>query len=279
MAPHFTQGHKEPMATFTPAAPPPCVSVVRRHHVLVRVSHWLIIPLLLGLIVSGISIYWASPIYRHNPDPQTGSADYFADAGIWICAHLPEGHDCASRRDWIYNHTSLGPSMLAPALRLHWCCAYLFMLNGLMYLAGLLLSGEWRALLPRVSDAVGAAKMAAYYAGTAFAILQRQPRKAPRQSTKYNPLQRLAYFSVSIACLLAVLTGWAIHKPIQVSWLAAIFGGFDSARVWHFWLMWIFVLFVIPHVILVFADGWDTLRGMLTGWSRRVESAGRANET
>jgi hypothetical protein len=37
-------------------------------------------------------------------------------------------------------------------------------------------------------------------------------------------------------------------------------------------------LFVIPHVILVFADGWDTLRGMITGWSRRVESGGQANE-
>jgi thiosulfate reductase cytochrome b subunit len=129
-----------------------------------------------------------------------------------------------------------------------------------------------------LSDALGAAKMAAYYAGTPLAILQRKPRKAPRQSTKYNPLQRLAYFSVPIAGLLSVLTGWAIHKPMQLSWLAAIFGGFDNARVWHFWLMWIFVLFVIPHVILVFADGWDTLRGMITGWSRRVERGGQANE-
>jgi thiosulfate reductase cytochrome b subunit len=265
------------MATCTPAAPPR-VRVVPKHHVLVRVSHWLNIPLLLGLIVSGISIYWASPIYRHNPNPQTGSSDYLADAGIWICAHLPGGHDCASRPDWIYNHISLGPSMLAPALRLHWCCAYLFMVNGLMYLAGILLSGEWRALLPRLSDALGAAKMAAYYFGTPLAILQRQPRKAPRQSSKYNPLQRLAYFSVPVAGLLSVLTGWAIHKPMQLSWVGAIFGGFDSARVWHFWSMWIFVLFVMPHVILVFGDGWDTLRSMITGWSRNVESGGQANE-
>ena len=65
---------------------------------------------------------------------------------------------------------------------------------------------------------------------------------------------------------------------MQFSWLAAIFGGFESARVWHFWLMWIFVLFVIPHVILVFAEGWDTLRSMITGWSRIVQSGGQANE-
>jgi len=63
-----------------------------------------------------------------------------------------------------------------------------------------------------------------------------------------------------------------MHKPMQFSSLAAILGGFDAARVWHFWLMWMFVLFALPHVILVLSDGWDTLRSMIIGWSRRVES-------
>jgi hypothetical protein len=35
----------------------PGVRVARRHHLLVRVSHWLNVPILLGLIVSGISIH------------------------------------------------------------------------------------------------------------------------------------------------------------------------------------------------------------------------------
>jgi len=46
----------------------PRALVVRRHHFLVRISHWLTIPPLLGLIVSGISIYWASPVYQHDPN-------------------------------------------------------------------------------------------------------------------------------------------------------------------------------------------------------------------
>jgi thiosulfate reductase cytochrome b subunit len=58
---------------------------------------------------------------------------------------------------------------------------------------------------------------------------------------------------------------------MQFQSLAAIFGGFDAARSWHFWLMWVFILFVVPHVILVFADGWDTLRSMIVGWSARVK--------
>jgi len=37
----------------------PGVLVVRKHHFLVRWSHWLNVPILLGLILSGISIYWA----------------------------------------------------------------------------------------------------------------------------------------------------------------------------------------------------------------------------
>ena len=93
----------------------------------------------------------------------------------------------------------------------------------------------------------------------------------PPFDTKYNALQRAAYFSVSVTAFLSIATGWAIHKPMQLQWLAAFFGGFDAARVWHFWLMWLFIFFVVPHVILVFADGWDTLRSMIVGWSTKVD--------
>ena len=40
---------------------------------------------------------------------------------------------------------------------------------------------------------------------------------------------------------------------------------------WHFWLMAFFMLFVIPHVVLAIADGWDTLRSMITGWSAKFK--------
>jgi len=58
------------------------VLVAKRHHLLVRRSHWLNVPILLGLILSGISIYWSSPIYQHKPDPNTGNFDVVADIGI-----------------------------------------------------------------------------------------------------------------------------------------------------------------------------------------------------
>ena len=252
-------------------APKPRALVVRRHHLLVRIGHWLTIPLLLGLILSGISIYWASPIYQHDPNPTTGRFDYFADAGIWICAHLPWLHHYADPANWVYNHASLGPYMLAFALPFHWLCAYLLMLNGLVYLAGLCVGGGWRSLLPRVSDASGVLQMARYYLSLPYAILTRRQLIHPSSRTKYNPLQRLAYFAVAVAGFLAVATGWAIHKPARLSYLTAIFGGFENARAWHFWLMWFLIVFVILHVVLVISDGWDTLRSMITGWSMKCK--------
>jgi thiosulfate reductase cytochrome b subunit len=248
----------------------PAVLVVRRHHVLVRWSHWLNVPLLFGLILSGISIYWSSPIYQHRPDPVTGNFDVAADIGIWICAHVPGQRHYASPPDWLYNHMSLGPGMLATALRLHWFCAYLFMLNGSVYVVGLLIGGGWRSLLLRRTDTVDALRMFWYYLGVPLAKLTRRQWPHPPVTAKYNALQRAAYFTVPVAGILSVASGWAIHKPMQFHWLAALFGGYNAARVWHFWLMGLFMFFVVPHVILVCADGWDTLRSMIVGWSTKV---------
>jgi len=267
--PHSTQPCKERIATSAPERHAG-VLVVRRHQLLVRYSHWLNVPILLGLILSGMSIYWASPVYRHKPNPVTGNVDPLADLGIWICAHLPGLYQYSSPRDWVYNHISLGPGMLAVALRLHWLCAYLFMLNGLVFVIGSAMGGGWRSLLPRTTDLRDAARMSWYYIGIPVVRLTRRNWPHPRFSTKYNALQRVAYFSVPVAGFLSVLTGWAIHKPMQFYWLTAIFGGYDKARVWHFWLMWLFILFVVPHVVLVLDDGWDTLRSMIVGWSTKA---------
>jgi thiosulfate reductase cytochrome b subunit len=166
---------------------------------------------------------------------------------------------------------SLGPGMLGLALRLHWFCAYLFMLNGMVYVAGLVSGGGWRSLLLRRSDMLDALRMLRYYIGFPFAKLTRRAWLHPVFNTKYNALQRAAYFSVPVAGLLSVATGWAIHKPMQLHWLATLFGGYNSARLCHFWLMWVYISFVVPHVILVFTDGWDTLRSMIVGWSTRVD--------
>jgi thiosulfate reductase cytochrome b subunit len=203
------------------------------------------------------------------PDRVTGSRDYLADAGAALARHLPGDVPRDQLRFWFYRHFSLGVYALAPALRLHWMFAYLFMGCGLLYLAGLVNGGGYRSLLPRRSDPREALQMMRYYFGLVPMRILRRPWGHPRISGKYNALQRGAYLSMPLFGLLAIASGWAMHKPAQLGWLERLFGSYDGARVVHFVTMWVFIAFLVPHVILVIGDGWDTMRSMIVGWSRR----------
>ncbi len=66
--PRSTQLDKEQIATSTPERQAG-VLVARRHRLLVRCSHWPNVPILLGLILSGVSIYWASQSISTNRIP------------------------------------------------------------------------------------------------------------------------------------------------------------------------------------------------------------------
>ena len=264
-------------ATTAQAHAPVMRKVVAKHHWLVRVTHWLNVPILLGLGVSGLAIYWAAPLYH-----TANGTDEIAVAGGWIARHLPLPHDPTAPppTDWVYNHLSFGTGELADALRLHWLFAYLFMANALLYAMGLVAGGGYRSLLPKRTDPVDALRMMRYYLGLIPAKLARKSWPHPLVESKYNALQRAAYFSMPVAGLLAIASGWAMHKPQQFGPLEHLFvgvdssghwhSGYDYARVWHFWLMWVFAAFVIPHVILAIADGWDTFRSMVVGWSDRI---------
>jgi thiosulfate reductase cytochrome b subunit len=248
----------------------PTTKVIWKHHALVRLSHWLNVPLLFGLIASGLSIYWASPVFQHAPNPATGNTDYIADVGVWAVMHVPVIASDANPGAWVYDRIGLGIFRLAQALRLHWLFAYLFMANGVLYGIGLVLGGGYKALLPRRSDPADATKMVRYYVGVVPAKLLRRPWPHPPLRSKYNALQRGAYFSMPILGLLAIASGWAMHKPTQLPWLERLFINYNGARVVHFLVMVALAAFVIPHVVLVIADGWDTFRSMVVGWSKRA---------
>jgi thiosulfate reductase cytochrome b subunit len=253
------------------SVPRPAVErVVVKHHALVRVSHWANVPLLLGLIATGLSIYWAAPVFEHAPHRATRSTDYLADLGFWTVRHVPGFGATRDPGGFVYDRLGIGTFHLAQALRLHWLFAYLFLANGLVYVLGLALGDGYKALLPRLSDVPEALRMVRYYAGVLPAKLLRRPWLHPPVRSKYNALQRGAYFTMPILGILAAASGWAMHKPVQLPWLERLFVNYDGARIVHFWVMVAFAAFVVPHVVLVFADGWDTFRSMITGWSHRL---------
>src|SRR2546427_8641459 len=89
-----------------PSAAQETARVVRKHHGLVRLSHWANVPLLLGLIASGLSIYWAAPVFHHPPDPMTGSRDYLKALAPALARAPP--HRAPSQRLWVSTHPSRG---------------------------------------------------------------------------------------------------------------------------------------------------------------------------
>jgi thiosulfate reductase cytochrome b subunit len=142
---------------------------------------------------------------------------------------------------------------------LHFTLAWPFVITGLIYLAYLAASGEWRSLLFRRRDLRSALEMQLYYL--------RLRREHPPQG-KHNALQKAAYTGIVALGAISVLSGFAIYKPVQLWWLTALFGGFELARYWHFVTVWIFVGFALLHVVLVFTVDPASLRAMITGWYR-----------
>ena len=226
-------------APVSPVSPPPpsTASPVRRHHGIVRLTHWLTFGLLIGMIGSGLQIYGAYARFGDRDGP----------------FYLNPFEEYAFPR-W----SRLG-GWLAGGLNWHFALMWPLIAVGALYLGYLVASGEWRSLLFRPRDLRGAIEMQKYYL---------RLRKDHPPQGKHNPLQKLAYTFIVVLGVLAVLTGFAIYKPTQLAWLTTLFGGFQAARYWHFWTVWIFVGFLIVHVVLVFAVDPASLRAMITGWYR-----------
>ena len=64
----------------------------------------------------------------------------------------------------------------------------------------------------------------------------------------------------------SVITGFAIYKPAQLAWLAALCGGYTMARLLHFLLTIGYVIFFIIHVVQVTLAGWNNFRAMVSGY-------------
>jgi thiosulfate reductase cytochrome b subunit len=226
----------------SPARPPDRQpSPVRRHHWIVRTTHWLSALLVPAMIASGLQIYAAFPHFGEKgnvyPLPNPFDSDRFGPLPEW-----------ARLGGW-----------LGGGINWHFALAWPLVLTGLAYLTYLAVSGEWRSLVFRPGDLPRAWQMQLYYL--------RLRREHPPQG-KHNALQKAAYTSIVLFGALAVLSGFAIYKPVQLGWLTTLFGGFELARYWHFLTVWVFVGFTVLHVALVFLVDPGSLRAMLTGWYR-----------
>src|SRR3954447_518013 len=143
---------------------------------------------------------------------------------------------------------------LGGALLWHFAAMWILMVNGLIYLALGFATGRFRKkLLPITPEGVIADTRAALAGKLSHDDL-----------TKYNYVQRLLYAGVIVVGVLIVLSGLSMWKPVQLQWLAALFGGYDAARYVHFICMALIVAFIVVHVALALLVP-KSLRAMIIG--------------
>lgn len=218
------------MPTFAFTMPSP----VKRHHWIVRLTHWVNAVALTLMVASGLAIFNASPQFA----PKGGTFCCYPWEGDAIPAWLTFGGWLAGARHW------------------HFAMMWALVVNGLVYLGFVYLHGEWRDLVPRRGDLRDSWEMVKFYT---FAR-----KDHPRQG-KHNALQKGAYFAMPWIAALSVATGIAIWKPVEFAPLTNLLGGYAWARYWHFLAMTAIVVLAMGHIFMVFAVDPYAIRGMVTG--------------
>ena len=215
--------------------------IVHKHPLAIRWFHWLNFPLLFVMIWSGLLIYWANGVYKI----QVGDTLIFK--------FFP--------KEW---YTFLGLSgQLAKGMAWHFATMWLFTINGILYFLYTIISGEWRLILPKKNSFKEAWEVILYDLGI---------KKTLPPQDKYNAAQRVIYTLVIFMGFGSILTGWAIFRPIQIAWLTTILGGYEAARLEHFVLTIVFMLFFIVHILQVMKAGWNNFQSMITGFEVKEKS-------
>jgi Ni/Fe-hydrogenase b-type cytochrome subunit len=205
---------------------------VYEHPYIVRLCHWVNTVALFVMVGSGLQIFRAFPSF--------GAKIPQRDLLHWPKAFAIGG--------W-----------LGGALQWHLTFMWIYMGTGALYLGYQIFSGNYRQVLFTRRDISGVLPMVKHY----FFFGEKPPAREA-----YNPLQKQAYTMAIVLGVLSVLTGFAVWKPIQFSWLAWMMGGFHYARIWHFAVMWAILFFVLGHLVMVILHGWNNFLSMLTGWKK-----------
>jgi thiosulfate reductase cytochrome b subunit len=220
------------------------IRLEKKHPLAIRWMHWVNFPVLFTMIWSGLLIYWndSDNAYQHP------HAVYRVGVGSLTLVRLFP--------PWFWKAIN-APYRVTEGLGYHFFFMWLFAINGILYVAYLLISGEWRLLVPErrsIKDAIQ------------VTLVDLHLSKGLPPQKKYNGAQRIAYSAVILMGLGSLVTGLSIYKPTQVHWATTLLGGYEMARWEHFWLTMGFCAFFVVHVVQVVLAGWNNFRSMVSGY-------------
>jgi thiosulfate reductase cytochrome b subunit len=229
------------------ARPPAAEPSATVHSYNVRICHWINLVACVYLLWSGVHIfldfpelYWGHTGYRGHP-----AAFKLADWGLsW------EEAGALGDRRWGRNY--------------HFTVAWVFLINGLVYIGWNLYSRHFRNRMWPARDERTVAHVRAELSDH---LRWRSPRHAP--DSRYGTLQKTSYLILIFVFVpLMILTGIAQSPGFTAALpvLLDLFGGRQTARTLHTIGTAALVLFVLVHIVEVAAAGFFIkVRSMITG--------------
>lgn len=211
-----------------------------------RVTHYLNIFFVFMLIRSGIQILMDFPRYYLNEHCTPGTE--------WIKFTRRK---VPTDRIWTSTDEALpvssvialpgGKHCLGAGRHWHFFTILLWLTNGVIYVALLFITGNWRRLIPTSWETFPAA-WKTFLTYISFHI------PPASEFHPYDPLQQLTYAAVVfILGPLVIATGLAMSPAIagRFPWYPHLFRGRQTGRSLHFIILVAFLLFILIHVALV----------------------------
>ena len=258
--------------------------VIYRHSLVVRVTHWINVLCLTLLLMSGLKIfnyhpalYWGNYGYQGVPsfisisgavNPATSKpvgttriGDYsFDTTGVLGVTFDSNGR---ALRGAFPAWATLGDG-LALARDWHFLMAWVFVLNGVIYLLFGAFSGHFRRDLAPAGDQL----RPRHIARDIWDHLRLRQSRG-EAAKRYNVLQKFTYLTVVFGLLpVMVLSGLTMSPAVTAAapFLFDLFGGRQSARTIHFITANLLVIFMLVHVVEVLLSGvFNLMRSMITG--------------
>jgi methionine sulfoxide reductase catalytic subunit len=217
----------------------------------INISHWVNFFFLILIIRSGLSILVDHPrLYWNNGcGPETE----------WIRftpVIFPKDKTWTAKQDSRY----ISPVVGLPGYRhtvgiarsWHFITVPFFILNGVIFIFLLLYTDQWKRLVPTSFQIIPDSwNVFVHYATFNIPV-------EPNGFYHFNALQQLSYFAVVfIMAPLAILTGVAMSPAVdsRFNWYPKLFFNRQTARSFHFLIMFAYVIFIIVHVALVALTG------------------------
>jgi thiosulfate reductase cytochrome b subunit len=232
---------------------------VYRHSRIVRVTHWLNALCVFALLLSGFGI-----TQLYTPLHWGDAGQDWGDVGQEVNANAGELYPVIAKAPEISSTPATTYLRTPMRVRDHIAFAWLFLFNGLVYLAAGTVTGRFQGILRPSWSELSWRKFRQEISNHVRLRFPQGDAARP-----YNLLQKYAYlFVIFVALPLQLLTGLALLPWMDgaAPWLKDLFGGRQSARTIHLCCALSILAFVMVHLAMVALSGFrNNMRSMITG--------------